>query len=162
MGNKDHALSIPCQILYNLHQSFNLLRGQGSGRLIQDQRIRTAVKHLQYLHTLLHPNGNILDLCVRIDLHAITLRQLHYLLSGGCLIDGKPLYRLNSQNNIIRYRKWLDQHKMLVNHTDPDVDSILWTGKMHLFPFNKNLSAGRLIKPAEHIHHRTFTGSVFS
>ena len=41
---------------------------------------RAAVQHLQDLHTLLHANGDILYLRVRIYLHAVTLRQLQYLL----------------------------------------------------------------------------------
>jgi len=33
---------------------------------------------------------------------------------------------------------------------------------MHFFFFNKDLSAGRLIQAAEHIHHGALSGAVFS
>ena len=72
MGDQDHALTVCSQVLDDLHEAFDLLRGQGSRRLIQDQCLCTAVQNLQDLHTLLHTNRNILHLRIRIYLHAIT------------------------------------------------------------------------------------------
>ena len=51
---------------------------------------------------------------------------------------------------------------MLVYHTDPHIDGILGTVKMNLFLIDKDLTAGRLIESAEHIHHGTLSGSILS
>ena len=51
---------------------------------------------------------------------------------------------------------------MLVYHTDPHIDGILGTVEMNLFLIDKDLTAGRLIESAEHIHHGTLSGSVLS
>ena len=72
MGDQDHALAVSSQVLDDIHKAFDLLRGQGSRRLVQDQCLRTAVQNLQDLHTLLHTNRDILHLRIRIYLHAIT------------------------------------------------------------------------------------------
>ena len=51
---------------------------------------------------------------------------------------------------------------MLMHHADPDIDGILRTGELHFLSVDQNLSAGGLIKPAEHVHHRTLACTVLS
>ena len=162
MGDKDNALAICGQIVNDLHQTFDLLGCQGSRRLIKNQRLRSAVQNLQDLHTLLHADGNILYLCIRINLHTITLGQLHDLLSRCLLINGKAFGRLHTKDDVLGHRKGLDQHEMLVYHTDSDINGVFGTVKMNFLLIDKNLSAGRFIQTAEYVHHGTLSGSVLS
>ena len=162
MGNKDNALAICGQIVNDLHQALDLLGCQGSGRLVEDQCFRSTVQNLQDLHTLLHADGNILYLCIRINLHTITLGQLHDLLSRCLLINGKAFGRLHTKDDVLGHRKGLDQHEMLVYHTDSDINGVFGTVKMNFLLINKNLSAGRFIQTAEYVHHGTLSGSVLS
>ena len=162
MGDKDNTLSVCGQIGNDLHQALDLLRSQGCGRLIQNQGLRAAVQYLQDLHTLLHADRDIFYLCVRIYLHAVALRQLQHLFLCGFLVYGQPLDRFHAQNDILGYSKRLDQHEVLVYHTDSDVNGILRAVEMNLFFIDKDLSTGRFVQSAEHIHHGALSGSVLT
>ena len=87
MSDQDDTLSVCSQVGDDLHKALDFLRGQGRSRLIQDQGLRTAVQHLQDLHTLLHTYGNIFYLCVRVYLHAITLGQLQHFFLCSFLVN---------------------------------------------------------------------------
>ena len=73
MRNQNHALALAGKVAHDFHQLQNFLRGEGAGRLVENQNVRAAVEHLQDLHALLHADGNILDLRVRIDVQAVAL-----------------------------------------------------------------------------------------
>ena len=162
MGDQDNTLAICGQVIDDLHKSLDLLWCQGSSRLIQNQCLCTTIQNLEDFHTLLHTYGNILDLCVRVYFHSVTLGQFQDFLSCCCLVDGQALGRLHTKNDVFGYSKWLDQHKVLVYHTDSDINSILRTVKMYFLFINKNLSAGRFVKSTEYVHHCTLSGSVLS
>ena len=162
MCDQDYAFAVRRQVLDDLHQAFNLLRRQRSGGLVQNQGIRTPVKHLQDLHPLLHADGNIFDLCVRIYFHPVTFRQLQYFFLCRLLIHNQPFDRFHAENNILCHRKRLNQHKMLMHHTDTDINRILRAGKLDFFSVNKDLSAGRPVQATQHVHHRTLSRAVLA
>ena len=68
----------------------------------------------------------------------------------------------HTKNDIFGHSKWLDQHKVLVYHTDSDVNGILRAVEMNLFFIDKDLSTGRFVQSAEHIHHGALSGSVLT
>ena len=122
----------------------------------------SAVQNLQDFHTLLHPHGNILDLRIRIHLQVVAPGKLQDPVSRRFDIHRNAFFRLHAKNNIFGYGKWLDQHKMLVYHTDPQVDRLLRAVDDHLFPIDGNGSFRRLVQTIQNVHQRTFSGTVFS
>ena len=124
VGDQNDALSIGSQVLNDLHQAFDLLGSQGSCGLIQNQRVGTPVKNFQDFYSLLHSHRNIFNLGIRIDFHVVALGKFHHFLSGCCLVDHQASHRFDTQNNVFCYCKGLNQHEMLMHHTDTNVNGI--------------------------------------
>ena len=83
MGYDDDGFPVIAHIAQNREKLVCLLRGQNSGRLIQDQDIRVAVENLDDLHGLLLGHGHIVDLLVRIQIETIHGADLTYAGGGG-------------------------------------------------------------------------------
>jgi len=62
------------EVFHDLHQFRDLLGGQHRRGLIEDQQFGIPVKHLQYLHPLLHSNGYILNYGIFIDVETVAFR----------------------------------------------------------------------------------------
>ena len=68
VGNEEDALPLGGEILHDLHQLVDLLRGQHRSGLVKDQDLVVPVEHLEDLGALLHADGDILHLRVQIHL----------------------------------------------------------------------------------------------
>ena len=67
MGDEKDALALLCKVLHNLHKLLNLLRSEHRRRLVKDENLVFAVKHLEYLRPLLHTDADVLNEGVKID-----------------------------------------------------------------------------------------------
>ena len=66
MGYEKYGLSLLYKIFHNGHELFYFLRRKHGRRFIKNKNLIIPVKHLEYLNSLLHADGNIFDLCVEI------------------------------------------------------------------------------------------------
>ncbi len=55
------------KLAHGSHKLVDLLRSEDGGRLVKDQYLIIAVEHFEDLNTLLHTDGDVLDLCVEVD-----------------------------------------------------------------------------------------------
>ena len=145
MSDKNYTLAIRCKIPDNLHQLINLLWSEGSCRLVQNKCIRTTIQHLKDFHSLLHSNRNILNLCIRVNLHSVFLRKLYYSLSRLCLVEDYSLFRLNTKYNIFCYCKWLNKHEVLMHHTYSKLNCVLRACQYNLPAVNRNRTTCRSV-----------------
>ena len=162
MRDEDDALAVAGQIPDDLHEFIDLLRRQRSGRLVENQRLCAAVEHLQNLHALLHSDRDILNFGVRVDLHAVALREFNDPLSRRLLIDDDAARRFYAENDVVRDCERLNQHEMLVHHADPQFDGVPRSVQVDLLPVDEDLAARRLVQTVEHIHQRALAGAVLS
>ena len=114
MGNNYNSLAGISHFPENVKELLCLLRCQYSGRLIQDQDIRTTIQHLYNLHGLLLGYRHIIDFLLRIYFKTVFVTDLLYFT--GCLLDIKPAFQ--TQDDILGSGKYIDQLKMLMHHTD--------------------------------------------
>ena len=162
MGYEDDALPIAGEVMHDADKFNYLLRGERGGRLIKDEDVRAAVERLEYFHTLLHTDGNILYPCVRINGQAVALRDLLNVLAGFSHVERNALFRLSSENDILRDRERLDKHEMLMHHSDTGVYGVAGIVHLNLFPVDENISRGRLEHTVKLVHQRGLAGTVFS
>ena len=152
MGNQNDALSVPDEVVHDIDQFHNLLRRQGGRGFIQNQNIRASVQRLQDLHALLHADRNVLDFRIRVNRQSVAFRELHHIFPGRCHVQRNPLFRFHAQDNIFRDGKWLNQHKVLMHHSDAMINGIAGCVHDNLFPIDQNVAGRGLQKAIQLIH----------
>ena len=74
--DEDDAEALPRHAAERLHQTPRLLRRENGGRLVQNEDPRAEIEQTQDLHSLLLADGELPDLCARIDAETVALAQL--------------------------------------------------------------------------------------
>ena len=162
MRDEKDGFAFRSEILHDLHQLVDLLRRENCRRLVEDQDFIVAVEHFENFGSLLHADGNILDLRVRIDAQTVALRQGDDLLARLLLLQEARLVRLHAENDIVQHREALDQLEVLVNHADVEVVGVVGVADFDDLSVLFNDAALRLIEPKEHAHQRRLAGTVFA
>jgi hypothetical protein len=128
MSDKDYRQTFGHHYSQRGEKIIHFLRGEIGCGLIEDQHFHTAVKSFQDLHFLPGPHRQILDQRVQVHIQIEPFLQILddlYLLSQ---IHGQFLVNFCSQNDILQYGETGDLEKMLVNHTNMQIESIAWRG----------------------------------
>ena len=162
MGNKQDALALPGQPPHDLHQLFDLLRGQHGGGFVKDQHFVVAVEHFKNLHALLHAHGDVFDFSVQIHLQAVAFGQLLHLFPGRLLLQEAHFGILCPKNNVIQHGEHIDQLEMLVHHADVQGGGVVGVVDLHLHAVLFDDALFRLIQAEQDAHQRRFPRSVFS
>ena len=160
--DEENGLSLRREIFHDLHQLFDLLRGQNRSRFVEDQDLVIAVEHLEDLRALLHTHGDVFDQCVRINLQAVLLRQRQNLFARLLLLKKAVLVRLHAEDDVVQHREALYQLEVLVYHADAEIVGVvrILDGYDLAVFFNGTLL--RLVQAEQHRHERGFTGAVFT
>ena len=163
VSNNNNGFTFAYQVMHDLNKLLNFLRRKNCRRLIKNQNLCAAIQGLQDLNTLLHTNRNVFNLGVRVYVKAVFLNNLQDLLASSLWIkDATSLGDLVAQNNIFCNSKVLNQHKVLVNHTNAVSDSIVWARNGYALSVEVNISLIRRIQAVQYVHKRTFTCAVLS
>ena len=87
--DEDDAEVLRRHATQRLQQAPRLLRCEDGGRLVENQDARAEVEQAQNLHPLLLTDGELPDLCSRIDAETVSLAQRRKLAldSRGLQID---------------------------------------------------------------------------
>ena len=158
----DNALAVLDQVVHDVDQLDDLLRGQGGGGLVQDQDVGAAVERLEDLNALLHADGDVLDLGVRVDGQAVTLRDLDDVFARRRHIQRQALGGLGPEDDVFRDGEGLDQHEMLVDHADAGRDRIARVVHFNFFAVYQDIAGGGLEQAVELVHQRRFARAVFA
>ena len=118
MGDEQDGLPFPGEVPHDFHQLVDFLRRQHRGGLIEDQNFIVAIEHFQYFDTLLHADGNIFDLCIRIDGQSVFFGECDNLFARLLFLQKTELVRLNAEDDVVQCGIDLHQLEVLVYHTD--------------------------------------------
>ena len=158
----DNALAVLDKIVHDGDELRDLLRGEGGGRLIQDQDVRAAVERFQNFHALLHADGDILNLRVGVDGQSVTLGDFHHVFARRGHVQLDAPGGLCAEDDVFRDGEGLYQHEVLMYHADAGVDSVAGIVHHDLFAVNKDVAGGRLEQTVELVHQRRFARAVFA
>jgi len=162
VGNEQDGLAFLLESAHDLHQLVDLLRGQHSGGLIEDQDLVVAVQHLQDLHALLHAHRDIADKGIRVHAQAVLFAQGHDLLAGLGFLQKAHFIGLHAQNDVVQNAEAFHQLEVLVHHADAQCICIVGVADGDLLAVLADLTSLRLVQAEQHAHQRTFAGAIFA
>ena len=162
MRDKHQRVSIIRQLIKDAEQTINLLRGQHSRRLIQNQQSRAFIQRPQNLNPLLFADGKLPDGEMRVDFQVVNFRKFQRPLTDHIQIETKTPRRLHAQRDIFGDGQRWHQHKMLMNHPDAVLDGSLRMFDGRGFAIDEDLAFIRMIQTIKHLHQRRFAGAVFA
>ena len=152
MGDEENGLAFAGKLLHRGHQFLDLLRSQNCGRLIEDEDLVVAVEHLQNLNALLHADGDILDLRVKVDIQTVAFGDLLDLFARLLLLQKAALRRLRAEDDVVEHRENVHQLEMLVHHADAERGGVVRVLDGHDLAVLFDDALLRLIKAEENRH----------
>ena len=82
--------------------------------------------------------------------------------SGGLVVEDPAFSGLHANDKVLRYRQPGYQHKMLINHADPQLDCHSGVVDMDFLSVQEDSALIQLFYAEKHLHQRTFSGTVFT
>ena len=163
VGDDDDRLAVLDQISHNREELVDLLLSQNCRGLVQDQDLRASVEGLEDLDALLHADGDIAHLGVRIDVQAVFLDDfLHVLLGLPHIERNAALSGLRAKYDVLRDCKILNQHEVLVHHADSMFDCCSGVLDINFLAADVDRSHIRLIQAVQDVHQRALAGAVLT
>ena len=92
VGDHDDSLPAVRHFAQRVKHALGFLRSQDSGRLIQDQNLRSLIQELDDLHTLLFSDGQLPYVSLRSHLQIILFRALPDLLLHFVAIEEEGFF----------------------------------------------------------------------
>src|SRR5262245_5668090 len=140
-----------------------LLRRQHRGRLVEDQDLRAAEEGLEDLDPLLLADADVLDPGVRIDRELERPRDLLDAFLGGVLVEKDPVARrFDAEHDVLCDGHHRDQHEVLVDHSDPDVDRVARRAHGDRLALDEDLALVGLVEAVEDVHQGRLAGAVLA
>ena len=122
--DNDNRFVICLHITNYFKETFCFLRCKHCSRLIQNQNIRTSVKYLYNLQSLFLRYTHLIDLLIQIQVKMISVANSLCFFPN--LFQIEFLFFIKSKRNILCGTEYINQLKMLVDHTDSQIISIFW------------------------------------
>ena len=160
MGDDDNALAVITHTAEHSEQFLGLLRGQNSGRLVQNQDVCATVQNLDNFHGLLFGDTHSVDLFLGVNLKAVLLADLCHLLFS--LFQVILTLFLQTQHNVLRCAEYIHQFEVLVDHADLIGKGILGGSNHNLLAIDEDLSFIGEIDAGDHIHKGGLATAVFA
>ena len=162
MGDKENGLAFSGEILHDLHELGDFLRGEDGSGLIKNENFIVAIEHFENFGSLLHADSDVFNFGIRINMKAVLFREGHNLFAGFFLLQEPHFVRLNTHNDVVKNGEAFHQLEMLMNHTDAESIGIIWVVDFHFHPVFFDDAFLRLIKTEEHTHQGALARTVFS
>ena len=159
----DDRLSVLDQVPHDREELVDLLLCQDCRGLVQDQDLSTSVESLEDLDALLHADCDVADLRVRVYVETVFLNDLEHVLPGLLHIErDAALCGLRAKNDVLRDCEILNQHEVLVDHTDSVFNCRSRILDINFLAADVDLSHVCLVKTVQDVHQRTLTGAVLT
>jgi hypothetical protein len=162
VADKDDALAFRTEFVDDFVEFLHLDIRKHRGRFVQNQDFRATVKRFENLHALLRADGDIGNLRFEVDVQAITPGKLQNLFPARGVVDKDALVAFVAQDDVLHDRHGLDQHKVLVHHTDAEANRHGRGFDFYLLSAQNDIALRRLIQPDQNVHQRAFSSAVFT
>ena len=125
VADEDDRHALPGERAQDPEELQRLLRREHCSRLVQDQDVGAPVEGFQDLDPLLLADADVLHAGVRVDGELERGGDpLDALLRGGLVEQHLLAGRLDPEHDVLRDRHHRDEHEVLVDHADSQVDRI--------------------------------------
>ncbi len=153
MRNKDNRLAFRREAPDDREQTIHFLRRQYSSRLVEDQKLRIAVKRLQNFEALLLSDSKLFHAHPRIDFHAVLPRHFGKVPCRFFQIQNGTVAFI-TEHDVLDDAERRNQHKMLVHHADAKRDRLPRRPDINFFALIIDFALGLRVKTVKHIHQR--------
>jgi hypothetical protein len=119
-----YCLAFATQKAKDGEKALDFLRGQYGSRLVEDENAGGTVQDLENLDTLLLADRKRANWRIGIDFQAILFRNLLYTLSRPPVIQRDTGNRLLPEDYVLGHSQRLDEHKVLMDHTQAEPNRI--------------------------------------
>ena len=161
VGDEQDGLALLGELLHGGHQLVDLLGGEDGGGLVEDEDFVVPVQHLEDLHPLLHPHGDVLHPGVQVHLQAVPLGQGLHLGPGLLLLEEARLCGLRAQNDVVQHGEHLNELEVLVDHADAQGRGVVGVVDPHRLAVLPDFALLRLVQAEQHAHQRGLARAVF-
>ncbi len=161
VGDEDDRLPLRLHHGKDPAQILGLLRGEHGGGLIEDDDIGATVDELEDLHTLLFADAELPDVGAWVDLEPITRRELADARLDRSQVGHEGQIR-DAQHDVLRHGHRGNQHKVLVNHTDPQRGGIARRVNLGRPALDEDLARIGAIEAGEDVHQGALARTVFT
>ena len=162
VGDKDDGVPVLDHLAQSGKELVDLLGRKHGGRLVEDQQRGPPVQRFDDLHSLSLAHSKLPDVRIRVDLEAIDLAQfpdpLRYLVQVG---QGPPAGG-QSQSHVFGHSERVDQHKVLVDHADAQVDGIGRRVDAYLLAVQPDVACVSFVHPVQDLHQRALACPILS
>ena len=93
---------------------------------------------------------------------SVSFAELHHLFPCFIYSEETELIWLNAQNNVLQYRKALNQLKVLMYHAYPERSCVVRIVNGNRLPVHSDLTLFGVVQSEQHAHKRTLAGSVLT
>ena len=133
-------------------QFFRFLGRQNRRGFVKYQNLSTPVQRFEYFELLLISYGQIPYHGVSVQIETVRLAQFLRQFRDFAFVDEKTLRHI--QNEILADRQRIDEHKVLVHHTDIHFDGVHRRRKLHFLSVDEHLSGIGLFHSVNYLHQR--------
>ena len=124
MADEQHGGARGDEATEVVEQLVHFLRHQHGGGFVENQRLGTAIEHLQNLDTLALSDAKFSDRQVDVDLHTETLSKFLHAFFSLASIDDTALARLGAEDDVLQHGEVVSEHEVLVHHADAGRDRV--------------------------------------
>ena len=162
MGDEEDALAFCGKALHSGHQLVDLLRSENCGGLVENEDVVVAVKHLQNFNALLHTDGDVFDLGVKVNVKTVLLAYLLNLFAGFLFLQKAHPGGLCAKDDVIHYGEYIYQLEVLMDHSYSQCSRIIGIVDFNNFAVFADLAFFGLIESEQNTHKSGFAGAVFA
>ena len=162
MGDQENRFPLVAQVTENPEQVIRLRWRQDTRRFIENENIGVSVERFQDFHALLQSDREILDDGLWVDLKFILVREIPKQRPRPDERRCEQRAVLGAEHDILEHGKVLDQHEMLMDHSDSRTNGRFAVGDRCMPSVYEDLPGVGRIMPVENLHERGFPGAVFS
>ena len=148
--------------MHDVEQALDLQVGEHGGGLVENDEVGAAEQDLHDLDALLHADGHVADLLVKVDLHAVAVHEFLDRLAIVSDLEQRAVVALVAQDDVLEARHVLDEHEVLVDHADAVLDGHARAGDVHLLAANVDLALCGRVEPDEDVHERGLASAVLA
>ena len=155
MGDEDDGGAGVLELAHDRHELVGLLRREHGGRLIEDEDLRVPRERLDDLNALLHPDGQLLDERVGVDVEPEPLRDLPDALPGRIQVEEPSRFGgFVTEHHVLSDGEHRDQHEVLVHHADARAHGVAGTVKVLDVIVEEDRALVGLVQTVENVHQR--------
>ena len=132
------------------------------GRFVEDEDLGFSKQGLKDLHALLFADGKLFDPSVDVDREPVSFGDGSHSLASCRKVDQPPASRLHACDEVLQDGEPVDEHKVLVDHTDAKADGMGRACNVNRHPVEENFAAILGVEAEEDLDEGALAGAVLT